>query len=926
METPENSPEPQMEQPKAQRRIRPISAQMALVIFLSFFIASLLIIGFNHMSSKKLASSKMQLEVYAQLQGFAAEVNKDFYRLAESATMLGRVLSVSLQGQELRRDEVVGILWDTKGKLPQVRAVFSMWDPDAIEGLDNEHLGGRGADQNGRFKPFVTVRDGEAVVEALVGNDREDFYQLPEMTLKTAISEPKRSYNEGVATYTARITAPISSQGRFYGVVGFEVDLDKYSQGLRALGLPQEATLQIFSNSGTIVADATNVANVGRDLKNVHDARWRPLLDITQAGMELVEMDEKADVYRCQIPILTDNNSTPWSLVLLMEEDVLMEELLAMQLRMTLITFVLMLLGMGGSVYYVNRLTRPFKRLSLVAHQIALGDVSGSLEVPENSLEVQKLGHSIAEIMSAFQKIALFAQHVGEGRLNEEFSPLSSKDSLGHALLDMREKLKSAKALELERKHETDIRNWETRGVAMFSDILRQSNDDLRELGFKVCRELVDYLGANQAGMYVYQENEFAEKYLELTAAFAYDRRKYNKQRIAVGEGLVGTCLVEKNTIHLRKVPEAYIRIGSGLGGAKPRALLIVPMKMEQQVLGVLEVASFRPFEPEHLRFVEVVAGNVATTLANSRVAQQTKLLLDKFKAQSEELSEQEEEMRQNLEELQATQEESKRRENELTAFSQAINNTLVRAEFDRKGRCREVNDKFLSLLGYSYHEATEMSLLDFFPQEERPGLERSWQAVVHEDEAFRGEFYINARNGQRHWWLVSLTPVVNEEGYTTKVLMLGNDISETKAKELETSEILKTLDKDLLRLELNTKGRVVELNEKAGQLANAHPGVPFEELFEARGHDLAKGQFQVALDGMMADFETRLLAQHGPPIPAVVTLSPLHDIEGKVLKVMMVARDISSRHSLSAALDAARAEVDKLRHELERLKDQGRA
>ena len=90
-----------------------------------------------------------------------------------------------------------------------------------------------------------------------------------------------------------------------------------------------------------------------------------------------------------------------------------------------------------------------------------------------------------------------------------------------------------------------------------------------------------------------------------MTACYAYDRKKFTDKRIEWGDGLIGTCAQEKGTIHLTNLPDNYVSITSGLGKATPKSLLIVPLIINEQVHGVIELASFNTFEKFEVDFVE---------------------------------------------------------------------------------------------------------------------------------------------------------------------------------------------------------------------------------------------------------------------------------------------------------------------------------
>jgi len=230
------------------------------------------------------------------------------------------------------------------------------------------------------------------------------------------------------------------------------------------------------------------------------------------------------------------------------------------------------------------------------------------------------------------------------------------------------EKMKVLQDENEKRKELDKNRDWVVQGIAKFNEILRSDNTDINELSFNIIRDLVKYLGVNQGGLFLISEDEEKDKVLELQASIAYDRRKHIIKEILPGEGLVGACFLEKKTIFLSKVPTQYIKITSGLGGETPRCLLIVPMMVNNNVLGVLELASFSLLQKYQIEFVEKLGESIASSLSIARINARTKRLVDELKMQAEQQSAQEEEMMQNVEELRATQEESLRKERMLEA------------------------------------------------------------------------------------------------------------------------------------------------------------------------------------------------------------------------------------------------------------------
>jgi len=277
--------------------------------------------------------------------------------------------------------------------------------------------------------------------------------------------------------------------------------------------------------------------------------------------------------------------------------------------------------------------------------------------------EIGEISAALNSLVNGLKEISNFSIEIGKGNFNSEFKPLSDDDILGNSLIKMREELRNAASEEEKRKKEDDQRNWATQGIAKFSEILRQNNNNLNELAYSIVSNIVNYLNANQGGFFIVNSNTNNEVFLELSGCYAYNRQKFLQKSIAPGEGLIGRCYLERSTIYLTDIPKDYIKITSGLGDDNPTSLLIVPLLYNEQVFGVIELASFTEIEPYRIEFVEKLASSIASTISAVKINIQTTKLLEQSRQQAEEMASQEEEMRQNMEELRATQEESSRKE-----------------------------------------------------------------------------------------------------------------------------------------------------------------------------------------------------------------------------------------------------------------------
>jgi len=313
---------------------------------------------------------------------------------------------------------------------------------------------------------------------------------------------------------------------------------------------------------------------------------------------------------------------------------------------------------------YLNISKKINSKLEIINDSLDLlsnGDFPELIESSKKNDEFSNIYQSVNKLVKNLKNVEFFAKEVGDGKFETNMTVFNDDSSLGKSLEGMRNSLKIV-------SDNDKKRNWATKGLAEFSNILRQSEKNIKELSYEIISNVVKYLDINQGSIFILnKENEnIKDSTLTLEACYAYNRRKYKNKEIKVGEGLVGQCVLEEETIYMTDVPKDYIKITSGLGESTPSSILIVPLKVNEEIYGVIEIASFKTFEDYEIKFMEDLGENIASTISGVKINEKTTKLLEESQIQSEQMKSQEEEMRQNMEELQATQEEMERKNREI--------------------------------------------------------------------------------------------------------------------------------------------------------------------------------------------------------------------------------------------------------------------
>jgi len=139
---------------------------------------------------------------------------------------------------------------------------------------------------------------------------------------------------------------------------------------------------------------------------------------------------------------------------------------------------------------------------------------------------------------------------------------------------------------------------------------------------------------------------------LQPLATYAVSQSRRLESGFALGEGLPGQVALERKVICLDSIPSDYLPIVSSLGGADPRAVVLLPVMHNDQLVGVLELGSFRPFSDEDFTFLEQALESLAIAVNASRSRQLVSELLERTQQQTEELRLRQEELEQTNEEL----------------------------------------------------------------------------------------------------------------------------------------------------------------------------------------------------------------------------------------------------------------------------------
>ncbi|MFF5932398.1 HAMP domain-containing protein [Streptomyces sp. NPDC012508] len=305
----------------------------------------------------------------------------------------------------------------------------------------------------------------------------------------------------------------------------------------------------------------------------------------------------------------------------------------------------------------VDQLSSFAAEVTRVAREVGSeGRLGGQAEVEGVSGTWKRLTENVNELAGNLTRqvraIAEVASAVAEGDLTRSITVDASGE-----VAELKDNINSMVGSLRETTRANQEQDWLKSSLARMSALM-QGHRDLAVVADLVMDELVPLVSAQYGAFYLAEEGEEGTE-LKLVGSYGLPADSLGRKRIRLGESLVGQAARSRRTIAAENVPGDYVYISSGLGRTSGGSLIVLPIVVEDQVIGVIELVSFTPFTTVHRDFLEqlmeTVGVNVSNIVANARTDEllgESQRLADELRVRSEELQVQQEELQRSNAEL----------------------------------------------------------------------------------------------------------------------------------------------------------------------------------------------------------------------------------------------------------------------------------
>ncbi len=633
----------------------------------------------------------------------------------------------------------------------------------------------------------------------LDGDNIRGLYYRAKLNKNEDVTNPYAySYNKLDSILEVSIWNPLLYNNQFVGLAGIDVSLERYESILSKIQPYENSKAILFANNGSVIAGGRSqyvslrIEDIFPDIDKTFDIQEK----IRKGDFFSIEGVEKENEYYIAFaPIWVGKSDKPWALAIVVPTKSLSEQ----ANQRLFFAFFIGVIGLAilalVITFIATYISRPLKEMSRKLHNLEKGvfHVEDKLTV-SSSDEIGEVARSVNKLIDTLNNTAQFANDIGQGKLDTSYELLSTEDTLGKALLEMRSNLLHARLDEEQRKQQEYQQNWIQKGIADSGIILRQGVDNLEEFGHNIISFLVKFVEANQGGFFVLDDFNPEDKHLQLVAAYAFDKRRIRNKRVEMSEGLISRAVHEQEMIYLTNIPENYFKITSGFGEKLPTSLIIMPLVFENLVYGVIEIASFEEMPPFQVQFLEQVSERIGAFLANLKKSIRTNILLEDSQRQAEELINNEKKFREQFEKLQKEHIELFDQFGNIEKIFSTIDSSVGIAYFSPNGIFEDVNEKYLdmyftnrtNIIGAQHLKISLVAQEDsvkneYFWSNLKKGIaQKRTERIVHDENTFYiEEIYI---------------PIFNTNNSFERIISLGWEITEHVSKENKLRDIARKL------------------------------------------------------------------------------------------------------------------------------------
>jgi PAS domain S-box-containing protein len=735
------------------------------VISIAVFLLSILFAGGFAGISFKYFIKQIALNNASKInQGFAYKVESEIQKEIIAINTLALILSQYNQSgnteENLNPSEtlktlmnlnpaIIGLLLETPGE------------------TKNDSLG-KTVDNVQTYRIFLERKNDESIDYNPFDPDFMEMVSqnLPSDEENFSISEPFRRSRGNTSEFLISYSASIKYQNRDkFGLLTILFSLNNFSRILNEAVYGNNSRSILLTENNTIISVSNKPWMTGKNIIKFQGEEHEIFTKIIGTDQNVVD-------YRNALVsnqnIILPGSDLKWRLITIIPLKNITGNIYNQLIYIILISSAFMIAGLILILILIRKTIYPLILTSKSIRQLAEGNL---ISLPKGNFpnEFNEIFEGINQISDHLNHISQVSFEIAQGNIDKKIDVKNDNDILSISVNKIAENLKQTIIDGKIKEESTDRQLWMRRGRFEVAEAERISSDKPEDLAFNLIRSIVNYTNAVMGGIYNYDED--TEK-AEFIAAYAYGNRKLIKKEFKKGEGLVGTCIIEKKKIELNKVPDDYLKISTGLGSGSPGYLIVIPVFFQEKINSVIEIAFYKKPDDHIIEFIEQLSDSIGGWMDASSKKNKTIELLRISTEQTQLLAQKEEELNIKINELQKVQHEMAHKNAEYESMLRAVNHSVMTVRYTTEGVLLDANDVYLKTMGFQINELIGINVFDLVKDQETD-LRRIIERVINGDSVHK-QVKRYTKNGNPKWLSATYTPYIDADNNVTGVLFFA--------------------------------------------------------------------------------------------------------------------------------------------------------
>lgn len=538
-------------------------------------------------------------------------------------------------------------------------------------------------------------------IQSLLGGTATIFQMIPEGALRISTNVLQQDETRAVGTYiptTSPVYQTVMKGEVFYGrayvvnawyQTAYEAISDRQGTiiGMLYVGV-KDASKSILDNLAEIVVGKTGYVwiinlngeyilsyNRQRDGENIFDTRdsqgrafiqeWiqkAPSLKQGETIIDYYPWTNSGKVSRMKITAYTYFPEWEWIIGASANIEDFQDSLKKIRMITIVVSCVAILLGSIVAYLFALFIIKPLFKSVVFAKSVAEGNLMAQIDIHRKD-EIGILTNTLRtmqdKITHVLQEINRLIQEVQAGKLGNrgDIEPFDGAwreliTGVNHVMEEMEKTVAETKRQKQEterQKAEVEQQNWIKDGIAQLNSALA-GDYSLVEICDKAISFVARYVGVGQGALYTYNAEQ---ERLKLHGTYAFIERDHLSNEYKLGEGVIGQVAFERIPILLKHPTREDSLILTGTVSEIPLNTYTFPLLYNEELYGVLELASFEPFDARKQEFFTEANRVIATALFSAFQKEEVHILLQRSQQAAKDAGQAKEEAQQQTREAQ---------------------------------------------------------------------------------------------------------------------------------------------------------------------------------------------------------------------------------------------------------------------------------